>query len=413
MSKIRRERKTDGQKRIIAINTLLTGSTGGIMRNICNSAEENGFVCWTATSYRRKRLVTFKPRHNDILIGNAVSLYSHSFLGRITGLKGMFSVFSTLFFVCKMKKIRPDIIHLHNLHDSYINLPILFAYIKKNNIKVIWTLHDCWAFTGRCPYFELTKCYKWKTGCHDCEYPSKAYPKSYVDATNLMWRKKKKWFTGVKNMTIVTPSKWLASLVNQSFLCNYNVKVIHNGIDLDVFRPIKSDFRKKYNIENKKIVLGVAAGWEKRKGIDIMIRLAQDLKYNYQVILVGTNDAIDLSLPPNIISIHQTENQEQLAQIYTEADVLVNPTREDNFPTVNLEALACGTPIVTFNTGGSPESVSDNTGSVVEIDNYDQLFNEVIRVSNSEVINKEDCRLSAMAFSKEKMFENYIKLFGD
>ena len=401
------------KKKIVAINTLLTGSTGGIMRNICKSAEEKGFVCWTATSYRRKQLVTFKPRHNDIIIGNAISLYSHSLLGRITGLKGYFSVLSTLFFIQKLKRISPNVIHLHNLHDSYINLPILFHYIKSNNIKVIWTLHDCWAFTGRCPYFGLTKCYKWKTGCHDCKYPSKAYPKSYMDATRLMWKKKKKWFTGVKDMTIVTPSRWLAELVQQSYLREYNIMVINNGIDLNVFKPCKSNLREKYNIKAKYIILGVAAGWEKRKGIDFMIRLANDLGYDYQVILVGTTDTIDLILPKNIISIHHTENQEQLAEIYAEADVFVNPTREDNFPTVNLEALACGTPIVTFNTGGSPESVKENTGIVVEMDNYADLYNAVIKASNSENIYKDNCRICAMMYSKEKMFEEYIKLYGD
>ena len=244
---------------------------------------------------------------NCIYIGNKVSHNIHKKLYRKTGNNGCYSKISTWNFLRKVKKFDPDLIHIHNLHNCYINLPMLFDYIKKNNKKVVWTLHDCWSFTGQCPYFTAVGCEKWKTGCHDCEQINR-YPSCSVDRTDKMWNRKKEWFTGVQNLTIVTPSQWLADLVKQSFLKDYPVKVINNGIDLDVFKPTESDFRTKHNLEDKKIILGVASVWEVRKGLDVFIELSKRLDDRYKIVLVGTNDEVDKKLPEGIISIHRTSN---------------------------------------------------------------------------------------------------------
>ena len=221
---------------------------------------------------------------------------------------------------------------------------MLFKYIKKNNIPTVWTLHDCWPFTGKCPYFTIVKCEKWKNGCYKCpQY--KDYPKTLYDNTKQMWKLKKKWFTGVHNLTIVTPSEWLAKLVHESYLKEYPVKIINNGIDLNLFRPSeknRTDVVKKIK-KQKYIVLGVAFDWGFRKGLDIFIKLTDILPTDkYQIVLVGTSSIIDKELPKSIISVHRTQNQEELVELYTLADVFAMPTREENFPTVNLEALACG-----------------------------------------------------------------------
>lgn len=394
--------------RIVEINTCNYGSTGKIMLQIAKTANQNDHKCWIAIP---------KGRHNKnsdykdtIWIGNQFAEDFHIMMGRITGLQGCCSIIATRCFLKEIEKIRPDIIHIHNLHNSYINIPMLFNYIKKNNIKVVWTLHDCWAFTGHCPHFLVSKCNKWEKGCNKC--PSyKEYPRSCVDHSKWMWKWKKKWFSGVKNMTIVTPSKWLAELVEKSFLREYPVKVINNGIDLKSFRPVPGYFKKKKGITDQKIILGVAFDWGYRKGLDIFCKLAENIGEEYKIVLVGTNEELDKSLPQNIISIHKTQNQQELAEIYSDADVFFNPTREDNYPTVNMEAIACGTPVLTFNTGGSPESIlNDSCGSVINTEDICKIREAIDSIIKNK---KVDCNKFAVAFNMDKKNLEYIRLYEE
>ena len=399
----------DLQNTILSINLGNFGSTGTIINGISKTAVIKQYKVYQA--YPNNKNCRPKGKY-DIIICSGFFEKIYQKLAFYTGYNGCFSILATLWFLTKVNKISPNIVHLHNLHNSYINLPLLFKYIKKYKIPVIWTLHDCWAFTGQCPYFTLVKCEKWKTGCHDCPQ-FRSYPSSYVDRTKLMYKLKKKWFTGVKNMTIVTPSQWLAGLVKQSFLKDYPVRVINNGIDLSIFKPMPNDFRNKYRIpEDKHIVLGVAFGWEKRKGLDVFIALSQKLdSKKYQIVLVGTNDAIDKLLPKNIISIHRTEDQSDLARMYTSADVFVNPTREETFGIVNIEALACGTPVVTFNTGGSPECIDETCGSIVPQNDIDTLAREVVRICETKPFSKDQCCAHARLFDKNDKYIQYIELY--
>ena len=394
--------------KIVEINTCDYGSTGKIMKQIAYTAENNGHSCWIAIPKGRHN------RHSDyektIWIGSQFSEDLHLLLGRITGLQGCFSIAATLSFLKKIEEIKPDIIHLHNLHNSYINLPLLFSFIRRNNIKVVWTLHDCWAFTGHCPCFTAKKCYKWKTGCYEC--PSyKEYPSSYVDRSKWMWRKKRDWFCSIKDMMIVTPSQWLENLVKESFLSNFPTRVINNGIDLTIFKKSPSDFRKINGLEDMIIILGVAFDWGYRKGLDIFIELSKVLDPQYQIVLVGTNDEIDKQLPENIISIHRTANQRELAELYSCADVLLNPTREDNYPTVNMESIACGTPVITFNTGGSPEMIlNDECGLVLASESIDDIIKAIKEVL---CYQDTDCSKYAKQFDKDTKFNEYIKLYEE
>lgn len=346
--------------------------------------------------------------------GSRFESFRHYYIGVLFGINGLLSVSGTRKLIRELNLFSPDIIHLHNIHGFCVNIPMLFNYIKKNNIKVVWTLHDCWAFTGHCPYFTMTKCDKWKSGCYKCS-SYKEYPKSLFDNSKKMYRLKKAWFTGVENLTIVTPSEWLAGLVKQSFLKDYPVKVIHNGIDLNVFKPTESDFRKKYNIsDNKYILLGVAFGWGKRKGLDVFIELQKRLdKDKYQIVLVGTDDNVDKQLPSDIISIHRTQNQTELAEIYTVADLFVNPTREENYPTVNMESIACGTPVITFRTGGSPEILTEKTGMVVDCDDVKGLQHGIQKICEKNLFSKDDCIEQAKQFDLIERFKEYVKLYED
>ena len=235
----------------------------------------------------------------------------------------------------------------------------------------------------------------------------------YLDTSKKMYQLKKEWFCGVENMTIVTPSQWLSDLVKQSFLKDYPVKVINNGIDLSVFKPVESDFREKYGLVDKKIVLGVSFGWGYRKGLDVFVELAKWLSDDYRIVLVGTDANTDSSLPENIISIHRTDNQTELAKIYTAADVFVIPTREENYPTVNMEAIACGTPVVTFKTGGSPEIVDESCGSVVEVDDGDAMEKEIIRICEEKPYSNSACLERAKTFDMNDRFNEYVELYGE
>lgn len=395
---------------IIEINLGNFSSTGNIIKGIkekANSASQKCYLAFPDTTFNTS------IDEEDLLIGSRFYSKLTAYTEIAAGLQGRLSIIATLNLLHKLNRIKPTIINIHNIHGSYINLPMLFNYVKKHNIPVVWTLHDCWAFTGHCPYFDMVGCDKWETGCHDCpQY--REYPKSLFDNSKIMYKLKKKWFAGVENMTLVTPSEWLAGLVKQSFLKDYPVKVINNGIDLSIFKTTPSDFRKKYDVGNKNIVLGVAFGWGKRKGLDVFIELANRLdREEYQIVLVGTDDTVDKQLPDSIISIHRTNDQSELAEIYTAADIFVNPTREENYPTVNMEALACGTLVLTFRTGGSPEIPDDTCGYVVEKDDVDELEKEIIRICETKPYSAEACVERAKNFDKNARFQEYIDLYEE
>lgn len=396
--------------KIVEINGTNYSSTGNIMLNIAKSARLDGFEVFTCCK-RSKKSEQFKY-DNQIYIGNRYERLLSEELAYFTGYQNYFNYFGTKKFIEQLKNIKPDLVHLHVIHDTYLNLGMLFDYLNTNNIPVVWTFHDCWAFTGKCAYFEACGCDKWLKGCHNCPQ-LKSYPASKVDKTKLLYKKKQEWFKSIKDMTIVTPSAWLSKYVKQSHLNNYNVKVINNGINLEIFRPKESNFREKYNIQDKYILLGVGYNWAPRKGIDDFIKLANELSSEYQIVLVGTDESIDSKLPNNIISIHRTYNQEELVDIYSAADLFVNPTREENYPTVNMESLACGTSIVTYNTGGSPEIIDETCGSVVSKGDYDALKKEIIRIKEEKPYTKEACLKRAKSFDMNAKYKEYIELYKE
>ena len=329
---------------------------------------------------------------------------------RFLGNYGFNSRYATKKLINELDRIKPDIVHLHNLHGHNCNLTMLFSYLNEKKIKLFWTFHDCWAFTAYCPYFDLAKCEKWKNECFDC--PQHKTFSWFFDKSKFLYNNKKKLFQGL-DLTIITPSQWLADLVKQSFLKEYPVKVIYNGIDLSVFKPTESGFRANKGLMGKKIVLGVAFGWGKRKGLDVFVELANRLPDDYRIVLVGTDDKADKILPTNIISIHRTLNQKELAEIYTAADVFVNPTREEVLGMVNVEALACGTPVVTFKTGGSPECIDETCGSIVDCDDIDSMEIEIRRVCEEKPYSLEACLNRARSFNMNDRFEEYVEMYKE
>lgn len=392
--------------RILQINAVPYGSTGRIMFQLADAVQEQGGQTLCTAGFTWKKC----NRSDFVITSGIVEKILHTHLSRITGRHGCYSRHATRKLLKQVEEFRPDVIHLHNIHGWYLNLPMLFRHIKKKDIPVVWTLHDCWSFTGQCPHFDMIGCDKYLTGCHHCPLHGQ-YPKTYFDCSKTMYRKKKSWFTGVKNLTVVTPSQWLAGKVQESYLRDYPVQVIHNGIDRSVFKPCAEDVRQRYGITGKYVLLGVAYAWDDKKGLDAMLHLSQTLNSDYQIVLVGTDENVDAKLPENVVSIHRTQNQQELAQLYSLSDVFVNPTREDTFPTVNMEALCCGTPIVTFATGGSPEILSEDCGLVVEKNDLPGLEKAIRQVCEEGLFPADACVQRGAQFDGQNCIEEYLKLY--
>lgn len=394
--------------KIAEINASNYGSTGNIMLSITEHMRKKGhqvLVCYPATKRNFAKQV-----EGSYIIGNIYNRNICLQLSKLTGREDLFFRIATRLLLRKLVQFQPDVIHLHNIHGWYINFPMLFSYLKHRNIRVVWTFHDCWPTTGHCPHFDMIGCEKWKTECGTCPI-YRDYPESRLDNAAILHRVKKDAFLHVRDLTIVTPSKWLAGIVSQSFLKDYPVEVIYNGINLDIFKPTPSNFRERYGLGDKAILLGVAFGWTERKGLDIFIRLARELDDQYRIVLVGTDETVDQQLPKNIISIHRTQERREMAEIYTAADILINPTREDTLPTVNMESLACGTPVLTFDTGGSPEILNESSGYVLRKDDYASLVKSVLKNKRNH-LEANECRRRALSFSNMVMINNYERLLN-
>lgn len=396
--------------RVLQINSVCgIGSTGRIATDIHNMLIKQGHESYIA--YGRDLPINCD---NAIRIGTKLDNYGHVAMTRILDKHGFGSKKATIEFIEKIKNLDPDVIHLHNIHGYYINIEVLFDYLKVANKPVVWTLHDCWSFTGHCSHFDYIGCKKWKSACFDC-VQMKEYPKSIIfDKSGWNYEKKKKIFTGVKNLTIVTPSNWLADLVKKSFLKEYNVKVINNGIDLEVFKPIENNFRELMGINSKFIILGVASVWNEKKGLKYFLELSNMVDEDDVIVLVGLTEKQKENLPKNVIGITKTNSINELAKIYSSADVFVNLTLEEVLGMTNIEAMACGIPVITFNTGGSVECIDQNSGYIVEKGNTEELIHHIktIKRSSNSFYSNHCTKRAHMYFNKKEKFIEYFNIYN-
>lgn len=357
----------------------------------------------------------------------------HAAGAKFLDMHGVLSNRQTKVLVERIKEYRPDIIHLHNIHGYFCNFKVLFEYLDTIDTPVVWTMHDCWSFTGRCFHFVGANCYKWKTGCYDCKSEAGYTVSKYVDRSKSLYELKKRLFSSVKNMTMVPVSDWQAAFLRDSFLKHHAIHTIHNGVDLEKFRPMDGRrLREKYQLVGEFVLLGVASPWNTRKGLDDFCRLRSMLSADdFAIILVGLKPEQVEKLPEGIIGITRTESQQELAEYYSMADVFVNLTYLDTFPTVNLEALACGTPVLTYRTGGAPEAIYDSsvvennglevsverlesylTGTVVEQGDLKGVMSAVCSMRKNP-LSADDCRKRAeRCFDKDKCFNEYIELYN-
>jgi len=388
--------------KVLQINTVVnSGSTGRIAEDIGKTLISEGHESYIAFGRGNQNSVS-----NLIRIGSKWDFILHLLRSLFTDRHGFGSKRATRKFLKQIDLINPDAIGLHNIHGYYLNVDILFKYIKDKNIPVLWTFHDCWPFTGHCTY---------NTDCDNCKNCQRKYPKSiFLNQSAKNYNAKKIIFNQVKKLQIVTPSIWLKDLVHQSFL-KYPVQCINNGIDLNQFMPSENylKLKEKLHLKSKKIILGVASTWDKRKGLADFIQLASVIDTSYQIILIGLTSKQIQILPENIMGVQRTESISELADYYSMADVYVNPTHKDNFPTTNIESLACGTPVITYDTGGSPEAIDANTGVVVEKGDIKGVWNAIQKLSlQSQEHYAKVCRLLAeKKFCKENRYKDYIDLY--
>lgn len=362
--------------RILMINVDCgTGSTGRICTDLAEALEKQGHEVRIA--YGRDVI----PQKNAIRIGNDFDVYGHVLQARLFDRMGFGSKRATKKFIEWVKEYDPDVIHLHNIHGYYINIEVLFSYLKTCGKKIIWTLHDCWAFTGHTPYCDVVNCKRWENGCHNC--PLKwSYPKSIIDRSHDNWEKKKSIFEGLDDLVVITPSKWLSKNVKSSFLCKYQVNVINNGIDTTKFSFVESDFKASHGIEKKFMLLGVATSWDDMKGYSDYLKLAEILGSDFQVVLIGLTKKQIKRLPTNVVGIERTSGIKELAEIYSAADLYINLSYCENYPTVNIEAMACGTPVLTYRSGGSPEIVEKYGGVIVERGDVESVAKKCLEIKN-------------------------------
>lgn len=394
--------------KLVQINVSLNkASTGRIAEWIATTAQKRGWDCYMVHGARYMNPSKFK----SIQVSSIDEERCHYMKSLLFDAQGLGSKMATRRLISKLYEIKPDVVHLHNLHGCFINYPLLFEFLTKEKIPVVWTLHDCWPFTGHCVYFDMVNCEKWQTGCDSCIQKRKFPQSLIVDKSKRNWNLKRTLFNSVDNMVLAPVSEWLGGFVKKSFLKEHPIEVIHNGIDLNVFKPVADDIRKIYNAERKYLILGVADGFGERKGFDDFVKLASLLGNKYQIILIGVEERKQVPNLSNVKILSRTNSQQELVEFYSAADVFVNPTYEDNFPTTNLEALACGTPVITYNTGGSPEAIDETTGIVVEKGNLSALTDAIRRLQDMP-IDATACRQRAKTYyDKEICFERYVDIY--
>lgn len=380
-------------------------STGRICTDLASALEKQGHEVKIA--YGREN-VPKEYKKYAVRIGTDFGVRAHGAKARIFDKAGFGSWYATKKFIEWAKEYDPDIIHMHNIHGYYINVKELFDYLKDANKKVIWTLHDCWSFTGHTAYCDSIKCKRWVKGCYKCPL-KKEYPASFLDGSKQNWNNKKQLFTGLDDMTIITPSKWLANWVKHSFLAGYTVKVINNGIDTSLFYPIKGSIKERYNLKQKFVLLGVATSWDEMKGYSDYLQLADILGNDFQIIMVGLTKKQLSLLPKNIIGIERTANVKELVELYSDADLFLNLSYCENFPTVNIEAMACDTPVLTYETGGSPEIVKKHGGYVVKQGEVEKVADVIRRILIEGVVQLS---MDKELYDNKTVMEEYLKEYN-
>lgn len=401
--------------KVVAINCTVLGGGGKVMLDIANLARKSGYIYYTF-SPESKAL----PPTNHFYF---LSRWEHNInakIGIMTGYGNALLSRGTLHLIKEINRIKPDVIHLHGLQGWYLNYNLFTDYLKKKKIPTVWTQHDCWSFTGKCPYYTIVDCDKWKTGCFDCPQLSE-YPKSKnFDNSRFMYNYKRKRFLNIPNLTLVPVSNWLQNELKQSFLKEYRSVVIENGVDTDLFKYKESALREEYCLKNKFIILGVASGWSKRKGFDDFICLSEMIKNKkmsgFKIVLVGVTDEQRLICEQHdILSFKRTQNVDELIEWYSVADVFFNPSMEESFGLVTIEAMSCGTPVVVYNSTASPELVEGTDCYCLQPHDIDGAISSIMDIKkNGQKFYQEKCIQKVKTdYNMDLQYKKYLNLYNN
>lgn len=383
-----------------------TGRTSSEMADFLNQNGHEGFIAYSAGL----------PYYNGYKIGSKLDTKLHGLFSRVFGLQAYFSKRATRKLLDYITDLKPDVVHLRNLHSNYINLKLLTNFLAKNDIPTVMTLHDCWFYTGKCTHYTTDNCFKWQTGCGGCPRLKKDNPSWYFDRTRKMYIDKKKWFSAIPRLAVVGVSDWITNEARKSFLSSAKVLTrIYNWIDLDVFKPVDgSAVRQKLGITDKYVVLGIASGWSNRKGLDKFIELSNIIPPEMIIVLVGGLSS-NINFPDNIIHIPETHNAAELAEYYSMADVYVHLSQEETFGKVIAEALSCGTPAIVLNSTACPEIVDSSCGMVLSDHQPRTILDAVMAIKEK---GKRYYSESAIIFvnnnfNKGDLIEKTIELYKD
>lgn len=395
--------------KVLQINAVYGhGSTGTIVRDIEQLCEQNGIECYVASPDPK-----VKEAKRGYVIGNILDYKLHALLCRINGMQGYFSHIPT-WNLCKyIDQIKPDVVHLHNLHSNYIHLNILLKHLAKRDIKTIITLHDCWFFTGGCFHYTNIGCDRWQHQCGEC--PKRMMDtKAYLgDSSSSILSDRTKYFNDVKDLTIIGVSDWIINEARKSKIKAKRFLTIHNGVDLNVFKPWKSDLKKRLNVEDKFVILGPASKWFQDINRATLNYYINNLPSDTVLLLFGCTEKKE-GMPNNVIQVPFTRNREELASLYSSADVMVNCSREDTLSTINLESQACGTPIVTYEATGPLETVDGECGFAVETGNYQKLFEDAMKVKDKGKMAYSNLCISFIKanYNIAVRYDDYIGLYS-
>jgi glycosyltransferase involved in cell wall biosynthesis len=394
--------------RVLEINTVCSyGSIGRISTELARMLEKKGDECLIAYGRggRPDGVQSFR-------FGSRWSVYLHVAMSRITDRHGYYSKQATRQLIRKIREYDPDLIHLHNVHGYYVNLELLFTFLRQYGRPVVWTLHDCWSYTGHCAYYSAAECDRWRTVCGHCPQ-KRAYPGSiFLDHSKVNYQKKREWFTSVPNLQLVTPSEWLKKEVEHSFFSGTPCEVIPNGINLELFRPVESDIKQRFGIGNRRLLLGVANIWDERKGLQDFIALSSQLSPEYQIVLIGLARAQIADLPKNILGLERTQNTEELAAWYSASDIYINTSIEETMGLTTAEAICCGTPVIAYDATAIPETVKDGCGIVVEAGNVGAVVSAVAEIEASLEQYRNSCIHTRPVFRSEAAYGRYYELYN-
>ena len=397
--------------KVMQINAVYgVGSTGVIVEDIHNLSLKNGIDSFVSYSTTNKNPADIK---NGYIIGNTLGKKLHGFLCRLGGKQAYFSSFATKKLIKHIESIKPDIVHLHNLHSNYINLNMLLDFLGKKDIATVVTLHDCWFFTGGCFHYTAAGCSKWKESCGNCPKRMQDTPALLKDNSAKILKDRKKYFGKIKKLCVIGASRWISGEIGKTFVNEENIYTINNGIDTGFFVPTSSDFRKKHNLEDKFLILAPANKWFlsiNKKTFDFV---SQNLPEDSVIVMLGCNEAQKESLPSNVVALDYIRDRDELRKVYSACDVFANCTREDTFPSINLEIQSCGTPVVTYCNTGAQETVDNKCGFSVENGNEKEFLEAILNVKakGKESFSKDCINWVKENFDRDDNYMKYINLY--